>query len=136
MVLDIHETMVIPPIVFLPSMTIGGQTYTIPLDTPRPRPPPFRLPLLFVNALGDNWIVGASNSTGMSGGFVTAPTQGILIHTGPSSATTGSLALTLPTVTIPTITTSPIPLKIDVSGGLPAFTLFPVASTSRKMRSR
>ncbi|REP39961.1 pentapeptide repeat-containing protein, partial [Mycobacterium tuberculosis] len=27
-VLDIHETMVIPPIVFLPSMTIGGQTYT------------------------------------------------------------------------------------------------------------
>ncbi|XTL04149.1 hypothetical protein ACQKB2_17860 [Mycobacterium tuberculosis] len=27
-----------PAIVFLPSMTIGGQTYTIPLDTPRPLP--------------------------------------------------------------------------------------------------
>ncbi len=130
--LDIHESINIDPIVLLPATTIPFQTITIPIDGPAsPAPPPFELPLLTVflkNVFGgeDTWIVGSTDSTGMSGGNVTPPTEGIRINFAPGSATTGSFEINLGPIEIPEIATSSIPLNIDVSGDvLPAFTLFP-----------
>ncbi len=120
MVLDIHENDGHPAIVFLP-----GQTLRFARHAPGPRPPPASdFPLLFVNALGDNWIVGASNSA-PDEWWLSPHHSGHLILTGPNGATTDQPRTNPPNRHHPNDHDIAIPLKIDVSGGLPACALFP-----------
>ena len=105
--------------------SIAAQNITIAIDTPAPAPSSFRLPVITATILGTTFTVGSTPPVPADFLQVQAPTQGIYWESYGGGPTSGTMVISLPTINIPEIATSPIPLTIDVTGGLPALTLFP-----------
>ncbi|NKE28994.1 hypothetical protein FVP32_22875, partial [Mycobacterium tuberculosis] len=122
--LEIHESIHMDPIVLVPATTIPAQTRTIPLDIPASPGSTMTLPLISMRFEGEDWILGSTAAIPNFGDPFPAPTQGITIHTGPGPGTTGELKISIPGFEIPQIATTRFLLDVNISGGLPAFTLF------------
>ncbi|SOJ56224.1 PPE family protein PPE34 [Mycobacterium simulans] len=130
--LDIHQSFTLPAITLFEGINIPAQTNTIPFNLPAGTASTLQLPVIKLTGTthfggffdfgpSDYFIGQSSNPTSTTG----QPTTGLTINFGASGARTGSVALNIPAINIPKIATSPLPLTIDVQGGIPAFTLFP-----------
>lgn len=125
--LDTHQGLTLPAITLFGGTNIPAQTITIPLGSDFSAGSSFTLPVLKLTLSnsfpfnGDYFIGQSSHPQDANG----VPTTGITLTSFPGSYSQGALSLNLPAIKIPQIATAPVPLGIDVTGGIPAFTLFP-----------
>ncbi len=128
--LDYHETFDLGPLVIFPPMNIPATVIESFSTAPGgPAPPPFVIP-----ATSNVFISTVDFATGNN---VIGPFSGALapttIQLGASGPSFSVLNLSIPPIHIPGLTIPSVPLRIDVDGGIPGFTLFPDGLTFPKI---
>ncbi|GAB3036196.1 PPE family protein [Mycobacterium bourgelatii] len=130
--LDIHQGLTLPAITLFEGLHLPAQVHTIPIEIPAGSASTLTLPVIKYTAQAhfgvlpplnpQDFFIGQTSDPRSTSG---QPTTGITFHFAESSGRTGHITLNLPEINIPKIATSPVPLSIDVTGGIPAFSLFP-----------
>ncbi|MEQ6326436.1 PPE domain-containing protein, partial [Mycobacterium canetti] len=128
--LDYHETFDLGPLVIFPPMNIPATVIESFSTAPGgPAPPPFVIPAtsnVFISTVD---FANGNNVIGPFGGTLLPVT----IQLGASGPSFSLLNLSIPPIHIPGLTIPSVPLRIDVDGGIPGFTLFPDGLTFPKI---
>lgn len=126
--MNIQQGLSLPAITLFEGLSSPAQQLVIPLNIPASSGSTLQLPSIGFNAQfkPDNLPPWQFGQYAISQQLNTlGPTAGISIQNGATEGRTGSVTLNLPAINIPKIATAPVPLNIDIHGGIPAFTLFP-----------